>query len=117
MRYAAILLGLAALSCSCPMSGKVSLTEAVIMDPSGTVLKTIRDEGVLNEIGAAWRSKTPAGAAVAMSNEYTLQLACSDGSSSTWHYDSRGYVRKRSERDASIYTVADNSRLLEIISP
>ena len=125
MRYPALLLSLLALSCSGleNMAGEststktATLTEATVMDQNGVLLKTITDEKLLKEISTFWRGKVPAGADMAMSNDCIVRLACSDGNESTWYYDARGYVMKSSQRDSSIYNIANNKRLLDIISP
>jgi len=125
MRYSTLLLSLVALSCAgtgchllqCTGAAATELTKATVMNPGGEVLKTITDEGLLGEISGFWRGKTPAGDAAVMATDYVIGLACADNTKSTWDYGKGGHVRKHSERDGSIYAIADNSRLLEIISP
>jgi len=125
MRYGIVMLGLLAMSCADAGNEvnqdtgakAVSLTRVTILDQNGTVLKSITDEKLLNEISEFWRGKIPTGGNIALSDDYTIQLDCSDGSASTWYYDARGYVRKSSQRDSSIYNIVGNRRLLEIISP
>ena len=122
MRHYTLLLSVLLMACSVSenKAREVTLTEAAVMEEDGSVLKTVTEQASLSEIGGAWRAKVPAEAGTEMSDDFTVRLTCSDGgdsTASTWYYDKRGYVRKVSERDPSIYRITFNERLLKLLSP